>query len=409
MTNGADYDILKYCYIGAFDRKGDVMSEKRKDSKGRLLRTGESQRKDLTYMYRYKDNDGERRCVYAPTLQELREKEEDITDKLRNGIVLKGSQTSVINIVESHLATMNHLKPRTMYSYQNTCNKLRESPMGQRPIGEVTRQEMKLWFVELNKVGNGYGTLAILFGIMRNAFEEAVEDGFIIKNPCAFRLSQVVHCDLKPRDPADEEDIRKLLQFTRETKKYYQWYLILSVLALTGMRAGEVCGLAIRDIDFARNVITIRRQTTRMSNGDRKIDTLKTSSSERDFPMNEELRAVMRECIEVRRRDPIVPIIEGHSDFLFLTKDHKLRITWDIDHVMPNIIAYYNKKHTDTLPNITPHQLRHSFCTDAISRGMDPKSVQYLMGHATPTVTMRVYAHSRFEDVQNAYAKVYGA
>lgn len=81
---------------------------------------------------------------------------------------------------------------------------------------------MKLWFVKLNKAGNGCGTLAILFGIMRNAFEEAVEEGFIIKNPCAFRLSQVVHCDLKPRDPADEEDIRKLLKLTKETKKYYQ-------------------------------------------------------------------------------------------------------------------------------------------------------------------------------------------
>lgn len=166
--------------------------------------------------------------------------------------------------------------------------------------------------------------------------------------------------------------------------------------------------MAIRDIDFARNVIIIRRQTTHTSNGDRKIDTLKISSLERDFPMNEELCAIMRECIEVRRRDPVVPIIEGYSDFLFLTKDRKLRVTWVIDHVMPNIIAYYNKKHTDTLPSITPHQLRHSFCTDAISRGMDPKSVQYLMGHATPTVTMSVYAHSRFENVQKAYAMAYG-
>lgn len=54
------------------------MAQKRKDNKGRNLRTGESQRKDLTYQYRYTDGSGKRKCVYAPTLQELREKEKII-------------------------------------------------------------------------------------------------------------------------------------------------------------------------------------------------------------------------------------------------------------------------------------------------------------------------------------------
>ena len=48
------------------------MSEKRRDSKGRILKTGEAQRKDLTYQYRYTDIDGIRRTIYAPTLSELR-------------------------------------------------------------------------------------------------------------------------------------------------------------------------------------------------------------------------------------------------------------------------------------------------------------------------------------------------
>lgn len=54
------------------------MSAKRKDKKGRVLRTGESQRKDLTYQYRYQDGTGKRCTVYAPTLEELRAKEEEI-------------------------------------------------------------------------------------------------------------------------------------------------------------------------------------------------------------------------------------------------------------------------------------------------------------------------------------------
>ena len=54
------------------------MSEKRKDNKGRILRTGESQRKDLIYQYRYTDIRGKRQTVYSSDLKELREKEKEI-------------------------------------------------------------------------------------------------------------------------------------------------------------------------------------------------------------------------------------------------------------------------------------------------------------------------------------------
>lgn len=62
------------------------MSEKRRDSKGRILRTGESQRKDLTYMYRYLDNSKKRQSIYAPSLDILREKEKEINKLLDMGI-----------------------------------------------------------------------------------------------------------------------------------------------------------------------------------------------------------------------------------------------------------------------------------------------------------------------------------
>ena len=63
------------------------MSAKRKDKKGRVLRRGESQRKDLTYQYRYQDIKGKRRTVYAPTLEELRAKEEEINNAVNIGVM----------------------------------------------------------------------------------------------------------------------------------------------------------------------------------------------------------------------------------------------------------------------------------------------------------------------------------
>ena len=62
------------------------MSEKRKDNKGRILRTGESQRKGLIYQYRYTDIRGKRQTVYSSDLKELREKEKEIQKQLDDGI-----------------------------------------------------------------------------------------------------------------------------------------------------------------------------------------------------------------------------------------------------------------------------------------------------------------------------------
>ena len=56
--------------------------ERRKDNKGRILQKGESQRSDLTYMFRYNDLDGKRKCIYARTLDELRKKEKEISKNL---------------------------------------------------------------------------------------------------------------------------------------------------------------------------------------------------------------------------------------------------------------------------------------------------------------------------------------
>ena len=76
------------------------MPNKRKDNKGRLLRTGESQRKDLIYMYRYIDMRGKRQCVYADDLNKLREKEKKIQLDTLQGLDISGGGITVIELVE---------------------------------------------------------------------------------------------------------------------------------------------------------------------------------------------------------------------------------------------------------------------------------------------------------------------
>lgn len=80
------------------------MSAKRKDKKGRILRTGESQRKDLTYQYRYTDSKGKRHTVYAPTLDGLRNKEKEINSTENAGAGCNDGGITVIELLERYIS-----------------------------------------------------------------------------------------------------------------------------------------------------------------------------------------------------------------------------------------------------------------------------------------------------------------
>ena len=89
------------------------MSAKRKDKKGRVLRTGESQRKDLTYQYRYQDITGKRRTVYAPTLEELRAKEEEINNAVNIGVDYNAGNVTVLELLERYISLKQGVRNAT--------------------------------------------------------------------------------------------------------------------------------------------------------------------------------------------------------------------------------------------------------------------------------------------------------
>jgi ParB-like chromosome segregation protein Spo0J len=86
------------------------MSNKRKDHKGRLLRTGESQRGDLIYQYRYTDLCGKRRSIYDSDLQGLRRKEKELQRQLDDGIDYDAGQITVLELLKSGFINTGHAK-----------------------------------------------------------------------------------------------------------------------------------------------------------------------------------------------------------------------------------------------------------------------------------------------------------
>ena len=105
------------------------MSEKRKDNKGRILRTGESQRKGLIYQYRYTDICSKQQTVYSSDLKELREKEKEIQKQLDDGIDYAAGKINVIQLLERYISIKQGVRYNTKVGYNFVLNLVKKGKL----------------------------------------------------------------------------------------------------------------------------------------------------------------------------------------------------------------------------------------------------------------------------------------
>ena len=91
-------------------------------------------------------------------------------------------------------------------------------------------------------------------------------------------------------------------------------------------------------------------------------------------------------------------MVGGYVGFLFLTNRGNPQMEKHVNQHLQTVVNNFNETHEEKLPHITPHTFRHTFCSRMITSGMDVKSVQYLMGHATAQMTLEVYSHVMREE-----------
>ena len=384
------------------------MAERRKDNKNRVLKEGESQRKNGTYMYRYTDMRGKRVCVYAKTLEELRAKEQTIQKELSDGIDYAAGEITVLDLLKRYIATKTGVRYNTKVGYQFVLNLVSKEDFGYRKIRDVKPSDAKQWFIKLYQDGRRYSTITSVRGVLRPAFEMAVEDGIIRRNPFSFKITDVVPNDSKTRQAISGEVKERFLTFIRESRHYSQYYDEIVILLGTGMRVSELYGLTRADLDFEARRIKVERQLTRTRHCEYYIEKPKTASGERYIPMTDEVYRAFQNAVQRRRQPKVELLIDGHTGFLFLDKDGKPKVALHLEHVMKRMVDRYNDTHEDKLPSITPHVLRHTFCTEMANSEIDLKSLQYLMGHSDAGVTLNVYTHASYEAAESAMRKAVG-
>ena len=135
------------------------MSEKRKDHKGRILRTGESQRKDLIYQYRYTDIRGKRQTIYSSD-----------------------------SLLERYISLKQGVRYNTKAGYNFVLNLVKKEDFGYRQIRDIKVSDAQQWIMKLHNDGKGYSTITNVRGVVKPAFQMAYNEDIIRRNPFDFKL-----------------------------------------------------------------------------------------------------------------------------------------------------------------------------------------------------------------------------
>lgn len=385
----------------------------RRDSKHRVLRRGESQRKDGKYMFKYHVN-GKPQYVTSwrleptdkqpqgtkPTLS-LREMEKQIGRDWDSLMDPLGRNMTVKECVERYVATKTGVKPSTKAGYKTVMNKMETQAFYHKKVREIKTSDAKLFLIKLQQEdGLKYSTITTIRGVLRPAFQMAMDDDIIVKNPFQFELIGVLYNDSVTRQGITKDQMRKFLKFVHDDVVYCKYYEVVYILFHTGMRISEFCGLTIKDLDMEKRIINIDHQLVRVGMK-LYVQSTKTNAGTRKLPMTQEVFECFQAILEDRGTSKKEKMIDGYVGFLFLDKNGLPEVAMHWEHRFNHMVNRYNEIYKVQMPNITPHVCRHTYCSNMARARMNPKTLQYLMGHSDIGVTMNTYTHLGFDDAKD--------
>ena len=396
------------------------MPEVRRDNKGRRLFSGESQRKDGKYEYKYLDVWGKRRTVYSWKLTpadripsgkrddiSLREKIKQIQKDLNSNIIPNGGNLTVLELVQKYIRQKNGVRHNTKSNYNFVVNVIKKEAFGGKRIDKVKMSDAKEWLIKLQQVdGRGYSSIHTIRGVVRPAFQMAVDDDLLLKNPFEFQLSTVVVNDSVTREAITRKQERDFLEFVKNDSHFCKYYDGIYILFKTGLRISEFVGLTKKNLDFKKNRIIVDHQLQRTRDMKYVIEDTKTESGERMVPMTPEVKECFQRILANRKNPKIEPMVDGYSGFLFLDKNGRPMVALHWEKYFQHICEKYNRIYRIQMPKVTPHVCRHTFCSNMAKSGMNPKTLQYIMGHSDISVTLNTYTHLNYDDAEEEMQKV---
>ena len=237
------------------------------------------------------------------------------------------------------------------------------------------------------------------YGALLNIFEYAERHKMIVENP--MKNVEAPRMKKKPVDALSDEQAKVFFEKVKSCPIDLQ--CILTMLITTGLRRGELAGLKWRDIDTSAGVLHVERGVSYTHGSGVVVSTPKTSSSIRDVPlMPATVDVVLRYLDDVKKKHPSTIIKDA---YLFHRSDDIFR---PID---PNAVTRRVKRFMKNsgLPDLSPHDLRHSCATLLLAQGADVKSVQQILGHSDASTTLNFYVKADLQQMRAATDKMAAA
>jgi len=402
------------------------MAEKRKDNKGRNLRTGESQRKDGRYMYRWTQN-GKERSVYALTLGELREKEEEIRADIREGIDGKtASALTVDGMFKKYMESEKGIRLSTKLEYQRRYDCFIYSVLGKSKINKVKYSDVKSFYHSIiEEKGLSYSSICSINIVLNSIFKLAVKDNIIRNNPCEDILHEFKGMEkyTKKVFALTVQEQNAFISYISNSNVYNHYLPVFMVMFGTGCRVGELGALTWDDIDFNENIIKIRKtlhyKIYESGKCEYHINRAKTRAGERDIPMLREIRKKLMSEKKRQLKEGFWNVeVDGFKGFIFVTQRKNPYTSEVLNHAIKRICTDYNKEEKKKakrdgrepvlIRNFTCHNIRHTFATRICENETNLKAIQDIMGHKDIKTTMNIYAEATKEVKQKSIDSLEG-
>ena len=387
--------------------------QKRKDKDRIVLRTGEGQRPNGTYEYRWTDKTGKRRRVYAKTLEELREKEKEIERDKSDGIKAEARYVTVNELFDLWKQIKRGLKDNTFQNYQYMYNTFVRPEFGKKRISTLKKSDVKRFYNYLaDERGLQASTIDSIHTVLHQVLDMAVDDSYIRNNPSnnvlkELKQSHVFKTEKRKALTRPQQDL--LLDFLQRNHTYNHWYPIFAVMLGTGLRVGEATGLRWCDIDLDKGMVDVNhtlvyychRHEVEKNGCYFNVNTPKTETSTRQVPMMEFVKEAFLKEKEYQETLGVEckATVDGYTDFIFVNRFGNVQHQGTLNKAIRRIIRDCNdevlmKGEDDPvlLPYFSCHTLRHTFTTRMCEAGVNVKVIQDTLGHADIATTLNIYA-----------------
>ncbi len=275
------------------------------------------------------------------------------------------------------------LKPTSWECYEGALRIHILPELGKYRLDEITKSMMKKLVIKMVEEGRAKDSIRLYVAALRVLYNQAIDDKVVSESPTKglgkfYRQAKRKHEDI---DPLSEEESLLVLEKTLEWEKKH--YLLFLCALHTGMRSGELAGIQWTDIDWNGKFLEVRRAINRFG----EVSSVKTKSGRRRVDLSDHLLETLS---DYRRQQQEEAMKEGRNEIPEWVFANRFGSFMSIKNVKTRNFKRVLKK--AGLRSIRFHDLRHTFASQLLSRGANILYVSQQLGHADPSITLRIYA-----------------